>query len=79
MDSGDSKDMPQSDAPDRRAGTHHAHHSDRPDLPGEQDFRDSGGLTSVRWCPQLDPCRSPHTNGTFQREDTTCEDYRGAT
>ncbi len=60
-------------------GTHHACHSDRPNLPGEQDFRDSGGSTSVRWRPQLDPRQSPHTNGTFQHKPTTGEDYRSAT
>jgi len=35
----------------------------------EHDFRDTGGSSSVRWRPQLDPCRSPHENGTFQREE----------
>ena len=47
MDSGASKDMPRSDAPDRRSESHHARHSARPNLPGEQDFRDTGGSTSV--------------------------------
>ena len=55
MDSGPSEDMPRSDAMDRRSGSHHARHSDRPNLPGAQAFWDSGGLTSVRWRPQLDP------------------------
>jgi len=79
IDSRHSKDMPRSDATDRRSGSHHARHSDRPNFPGAQDFRDSGGLTSVRWRPQLDPRRSPHPNGIFQREDTNCNEAHGAT
>jgi hypothetical protein len=39
MDSGASEDMPRSDTPDRRSASHHARHSDRPNLPGEHDFR----------------------------------------
>ena len=66
LDSGDYEDMPRSNAPDRRSESHHAHHSDRPNFPREHDFRDTGGSSSVRWHPQLDPRRSPHENGTFQ-------------
>ena len=79
MDSGISRDMPCSDAPDQRLESHQARHSDCPNLPGAQDFRDSGGATSVRWRPQLDPRRSSHTNGTFQRKDNTSEDSHSAT
>ncbi len=79
MDSGVSGDLPRSDAPDRRSGSHQSRYLHRPNLPGAQDFRDSGGATSVRWRPQLDPRRSPHTNGMFQREDNTSEDSHGAT
>ena len=79
MDSGASGDMPCSDAPDRRSESHQACHSDHPNLPGAQDFMDLGGATSVRWHPQLDSCRSPHTNCTFQCKDNTCENSHGAT
>jgi hypothetical protein len=78
MDLGASEDMPRSDAPDRCLESHHARQSDRPNLPGEHDFRDTGGSSSVRWRPQLDSCHSHHANGMFQQEEGNFGDYQGA-
>ena len=79
IDSGDSTDVPRSEDPARCEGTHPVCHADRPDLPGAQDFRDTGGSPSVQWRPQLDPQRSPRPHGTFQREAPTGDDYRSGT
>ena len=77
MDSGASKDMPRSNAPDRRSDPGHAYHLARPNLPRDRDFGDTGGFTSVRWCPQLDPRRSTHANGTYWREEGHFDNYQG--
>jgi hypothetical protein len=55
IDKGDSTDVPRSDDPARCEGTRPVCHVDRPDLPGAQEFWDTGGSPSVRWRPQLDP------------------------
>ena len=80
LDSDASEDMPRSDALDR-CMSNHARHSDRPNMPRNHDFGDTGGSSSIRWHPHLDPCRSPHDhgNGTIQREEGTFGDHRGMT
>jgi hypothetical protein len=70
--------MPRSDAPDRRM-SHHARHSNRPNMPRNHDFGDTGGSSSVQWRPHLDPRHSPHDHGTFQREEGTFGDHQGMT
>jgi hypothetical protein len=78
LDSDASEDMPCSDAPDRRM-SNHARNLDRPNMPRNHNFGDTGGSSSVRWCPHLDPRRSPHDHGTFQREEGTFGDHQGTT
>ncbi len=75
----ESEDVPRSDAPAMCAGTRTVRQSDGPDLPGAQDFRDTGGSTLVRWRPQLNPRRSPCPHDTGQHETPNSADYCGAT
>ncbi len=58
MDAGDSTDVPQPGDLARSEGTRSGCHAGRPNLPEAQEFRDTGGAPSVRWCPQLDPRQS---------------------
>jgi hypothetical protein len=74
-DSGDSTNVPRSEDPAQCGGTHPGCHADRPDLPGPQEFRDTGESPSVRWRPQLDPRTSTRPQGMFQREAPTGDDY----
>ena len=74
-DSGDSTNVPRSEDPAQCGGTHPGCHADRPDLPGPQEFRDTGESPSVRWRPQLDPRTSTHPQGMFQREAPTGDEY----
>ena len=78
MDLGASKNMPRFDAPDRHLESRHTNHSDQPNLPREHNFRDTGGSTSVRWRPQLDPCRLPHANGMYRQEEGNFDHYQGS-